>query len=64
MTLIEPPTISAAALPSSVLPFGSWLLLTLPLMSLLGIAAIGLWYAQPRHQKLPCPLPLRQSTAA
>ena len=64
MGLIEPLTISAAALPSGVLPLDSWLLLSAPLVSMLSIAAIALWYARPRRQPTPSTRPLLQAAAA
>jgi len=63
MGLIEPLTISAAAVPSGVLPLDPSLLLV-PLVCVLSVAAIGLWHARPRRQQRPRTLPLVQSTAS
>lgn len=48
MGLIEPLAI-ATALPSGILPLGSSLMLSVPLVGVLSIAAIGLWCALPRR---------------
>jgi hypothetical protein len=64
MGLIEPLTLSAAALPSSVLRLDSALLLSVPLVSALSVAALGLWFARLRRQQRPRRLLQLQSTAA
>ena len=58
MGLIEPLTLSAAALPSTVLPLDSSLLLSVPLVSALSVAALGLWLGRLRRQQMPRRLPL------
>jgi hypothetical protein len=63
MGWIEPLTISAAAVPSGVLPLDSSLLLSLPLVGVLCIAALGLWFTRLRRQRTPRMLPLLQSAA-
>ena len=63
MGLIEPLAI-AAALPSSVLPLGSPSLLWIPVLSMLSMAAIGLWQALPRRQQSLRTLKLVHSAAA
>jgi hypothetical protein len=49
MGLIEPLAI-ATALPSGILPMGSSLMLSVPLVGILVIAAIALWHSVPRHR--------------
>lgn len=64
MGLIEPLAI-ATALPSGILPLGSSLMLWVPLVGILVLAAIGLLYSvpRPRHTRLRA-LRLVHSTAA
>ena len=63
MGLVEPLTI-ATGLPSGILPLGSPLLVAVPLVSLLGIAAIGILCALPRRQHSLRTLRLVHSTVA
>lgn len=64
MGLIEPLAI-ASTLPSGVLPLGASLLIWVPLVGLLGIAAIGLiWSVVPRRQRSLRTLRLVHSTVA
>ena len=63
MGLIEPLAI-AAPLPNGVLLLGSPLSLSIPLVGLLSIAAVGLCYALLRRQRPLRVLQLVHSTAA
>jgi hypothetical protein len=63
MGLIEPLAI-ATALPSGVLPFGSSLPFSVALVSLLGIAAVGLLFALPHRRESVRSLRLVHSTTA
>jgi hypothetical protein len=49
MGLIEPLAI-ATALPNGILPLGSSFMLSVSLVGMLVVAAIGLWYSVPRHR--------------